>query len=175
MAGFGNFDISELKNLQKQLNKLAVSDTHKFMESCVKELAMRLLRSVKRMTPVDTGSLRRGWNANGNKGDGESLSQGQRQLLAIARAAVADPPVLILDEATSSIDTRTEALIEKGMDSLMKNRTVFVIAHRLSTVRNADMIIVLEHGTIIEQGTHEQLMEEQGRYYQLYTGAFQLD
>ena len=109
------------------------------------------------------------------KGDGESLSQGHRQLLAIARAAVADPPVLILDEATSSIDTRTEALIEKGMDSLMKNRTVFVIAHRLSTVRNADMIIVLEHGTIIEQGTHEQLMEEQGRYYQLYTGAFQLD
>lgn len=109
------------------------------------------------------------------KGDGSNLSQGQRQLLAIARAAVADPPVLILDEATSSIDTRTESLIEKGMDSLMSGRTVFVIAHRLSTVRNADCIIVLEHGSIIERGTHEQLMQKQGRYYQLYTGAFQLE
>lgn len=107
-------------------------------------------------------------------GDGENLSQGQRQLLAIARAAVALPPVLILDEATSSIDTRTETLIEKGMDSLMKGRTVFVIAHRLSTVRNADMIIVLEHGNIVEQGTHEQLLSKRGRYYKLYTGAFTL-
>ena len=103
-------------------------------------------------------------------GDGASLSQGQRQLLAIARAAVADPPVLILDEATSSIDTRTEALIEKGMDSLMSGRTTFVIAHRLSTVRNADEIIVLEHGKIIERGTHDQLIEAKGRYYFLYTG-----
>lgn len=103
-------------------------------------------------------------------GDGGSLSQGQRQLLSIARAAVADPPVLVLDEATSSIDTRTEKLIEKGMDSLMKGRTTFVIAHRLSTVRNADEIIVLEHGNIIERGTHEQLIAAKGRYYHLYTG-----
>ncbi len=103
-------------------------------------------------------------------GDGASLSQGQRQLLAIARAAVANPPVLILDEATSSIDTRTEALIEKGMDSLMEGRTSFVIAHRLSTVRNADEIIVLEHGKIIERGTHDQLIAAKGRYYFLYTG-----
>ena len=103
-------------------------------------------------------------------GDGASLSQGQRQLLAIARAAVADPPVLILDEATSSIDTRTEKLIEKGMDSLMSGRTTFVIAHRLSTVRNADEIIVLEHGKIIERGTHDQLIDAKGRYYFLYTG-----
>ena len=107
--------------------------------------------------------------------DGENLSQGQRQLLAIARAAVEDPPALILDEATSSIDTRTEKLIEKGMDGLMKGRTVFVIAHRLSTVRNADMIIVLEHGKIIEQGSHDELIAKRGKYYQLYTGAFELD
>ena len=103
-------------------------------------------------------------------GDGANLSQGQRQLLAIARAAVADPPVLILDEATSSIDTRTETLVQEGMDRLMKGRTTFVIAHRLSTVKNADCIMVLEHGRIIERGTHEQLLEEKGRYFQLYTG-----
>ena len=103
-------------------------------------------------------------------GGGANLSQGQRQLLAIARAAVADPPVLILDEATSSIDTRTERLVQKGMDALMSGRTSFVIAHRLSTVRNADCIMVMEQGRIIERGTHDQLMEEKGRYYQLYTG-----
>lgn len=104
------------------------------------------------------------------KGDGGNLSQGQRQLLAIARAAVADPPVLILDEATSSIDTRTEALVQEGMDRLMEGRTTFVIAHRLSTVKNSDCIMVLEHGRIIERGTHDQLLEEKGRYYSLYTG-----
>ena len=106
--------------------------------------------------------------------DGANLSQGQRQLIAIARAAVADPPVLILDEATSSIDTRTEALIEKGMDSLMEGRTTFVIAHRLSTVRNSDAIMVLEHGKIIERGDHDTLIAQKGRYYQLYTGMFEL-
>ena len=106
--------------------------------------------------------------------DGANLSQGQRQLLAIARAAVADPPVLILDEATSSIDTRTEALIEKGMDQLMEGRTVFVIAHRLSTVRNAAAIMVLEHGQIVERGNHEDLLQQQGEYYQLYHGMFEL-
>jgi len=108
-------------------------------------------------------------------GDGANLSQGQRQLLAIARAAVADPPVMILDEATSSIDTRTEALIQKGMDALMEGRTVFVIAHRLSTVRNSDCIVVIEHGQIQEKGSHAELLEEKGRYYQLYTGQFQLE
>ena len=106
--------------------------------------------------------------------DGGNLSQGQRQLLAIARAAVADPPVLILDEATSSIDTRTESLIEKGMDRLMEGRTVFVIAHRLSTVRNSDAIMVLEQGQIIERGDHEDLLRQKGEYYQLYTGMFEL-
>ncbi len=108
-------------------------------------------------------------------GNGANLSQGQRQLLSIARAAVADPPVMILDEATSSIDTRTEALVQQGMDALMCGRTVFVIAHRLSTVRNSDVIMVLDHGHIIERGSHEQLIAQKGKYYQLYTGAFELD
>ena len=109
------------------------------------------------------------------KGDGSGLSQGQRQLISIARAAVADPPVMILDEATSSIDTRTEALVQRGMDRLMQGRTVFVIAHRLSTVQNSDVIMVLDHGRIIERGSHEQLIAEKGQYYQLYTGAFELE
>lgn len=107
--------------------------------------------------------------------NGSNLSQGQRQLIAIARAAVADPPVMILDEATSSIDTRTEAIVQRGMDKLMEGRTVFVIAHRLSTIKNSDVIMVLEHGHIIERGSHEKLLEEKGTYYQLYTGAFELE
>ena len=127
------------------------------------------------------------------KGDGSGLSQGQRQLISIARAAVSDPPVMILDEATSSIDTRTEALVQGGMDKLMKGRTVFVIAHRLSTVqnsdvimvfviahrlstvKNADVIMVLDHGRIIERGNHAKLIAEKGTYYRLYTGAFELE
>ena len=107
--------------------------------------------------------------------NGENLSQGQRQLLAIARAAVADPPVMIMDEATSSIDTRTERIVQDGMDKLMEGRTVFVIAHRLSTVQNSDVIMVLDHGSIIERGSHDDLIAQQGQYYQLYTGAFELE
>ena len=107
--------------------------------------------------------------------EGGNLSQGQKQLLCIARVMLNLPPMLILDEATSSIDTRTEKLIEKGMDRLMENRTVFVIAHRLSTVRNSDAIMVLDHGQIIERGSHDELLEKKGRYYQLYTGQFELD
>ncbi|NYC92587.1 ABC-type multidrug transport system fused ATPase/permease subunit [Clostridium acetobutylicum] len=107
-------------------------------------------------------------------GDGANISQGQKQLLTIARAAIADPPVLILDEATSSIDTRTEAIVQDGMDKLMHGRTVFVIAHRLSTVKNSDVIMVLEQGRIIERGSHDDLIMQKGKYYQLYTGAFEL-
>ena len=107
--------------------------------------------------------------------DGANLSQGQRQLLAIARAAISEPPVLVMDEATSSIDTRTEKLIEKGMDTLMENRTVFVIAHRLSTVRGSKAILVLEKGKVIERGDHEELLTQKGLYYKLYTGQFELD
>ena len=109
------------------------------------------------------------------KDDGSGLSQGQRQLISIARATVSNPPVMILDEATSSIDTRTEALVQSGMDHLMEGRTVFVIAHRLSTVMNSDVIIVLDHGKIIERGTHNSLIERKGIYYQLCTGVFELE
>ena len=108
-------------------------------------------------------------------GDGGALSQGQRQLLAIARAAVANPPVLILDEATSSIDTRTETIVQSGMDALMEGRTVFVIAHRLSTIRNSNAIMVMEQGQIIERGDHEELINQKGEYYQLYTGSFEME
>ena len=109
------------------------------------------------------------------EGDGSGLSQGQRQLISIARAAVLDPPVMILDEATSSIDTRTESIVQQGMDALMRGRTIFAIAHRLSTVRDANVIMVMENGRIIERGTHEQLIEEGGQYYQPYIGAFELE
>ena len=108
-------------------------------------------------------------------GDGSGLSQGQRQLISIARAAVADPPVMILDEATSSIDTRTESIVQSGMDALMHGRTVFVIAHRLSTVKNSNVIMVLDHGRIIERGSHQDLIAQKGTYYRLYTGAFELE
>lgn len=109
------------------------------------------------------------------KNAGEALSQGQRQLLNIARAVAANPPCMILDEATSSIDTRTERIVQEGMDALTKGHTSFVIAHRLSTVKNADVIMVLDHGSIIERGSHEKLLEEKGTYYQLYTGTFELE
>ena len=108
------------------------------------------------------------------KGDGSDLSQGQKQLISIARAAIANPPLMILDEATSSIDTRTELIVQKGMDALMKGRTVFVIAHRLSTIRNSDVILVMDQGRIIERGNHDQLIAAKGTYYRLYTGSFEL-
>lgn len=132
--------------------------------------------SAAKLANADTfiRSLPKGYNTV-LKGDGSGLSQGQRQLISIARAAVSDPPVMILDEATSSIDTRTEALVQDGMDKLMKGRTVFVIAHRLSTVQNADVIMVLDHGKIIERGNHDKLIQEKGTYYQLYTGTFELE
>ncbi|MGN1165712.1 MAG: ABC transporter ATP-binding protein [Lachnospiraceae bacterium] len=136
-------------------------------EECIKAAKLANADGFIRMLPKGYDTML--------EGDGSGLSQGQRQLISIARAAVSDPPVMILDEATSSIDTRTEALVQDGMDKLMKDRTVFVIAHRLSTVQNSDVIMVLDHGRIIERGSHEKLLEERGTYYQLYTGAFELD
>ena len=136
-------------------------------EECIAAAKLANADNFIRMLPKGYGTVL--------EGDGSGLSQGQRQLISIARAAVADPPVMILDEATSSIDTRTESIVQKGMDALMNGRTVFAIAHRLSTVRNADVIMVLEHGRIIERGSHDQLIEAKGSYYQLYTGAFELE
>ncbi|MBR5515987.1 MAG: ABC transporter ATP-binding protein [Clostridia bacterium] len=136
-------------------------------EECIEAAKLANADSFIRMLPQGYNTVL--------KGDGSGLSQGQRQLISIARAAVADPPVMILDEATSSIDTRTEAIVQRGMDRLMEGRTVFVIAHRLSTVKNSDVIMVLDHGKIIERGSHDKLIEEKGVYYQLYTGAFELE
>ncbi len=178
---YDNININKIKkaDLRRSLG-IVLQDTHLFTGTVMDNIRYGRLeatddecRAAAKLANAD-GFIRRlpeGYQTV-LTGDGGSLSQGQRQLLAIARAAVADPPVLILDEATSSIDTRTEKLVQKGMDELMKGRTTFVIAHRLSTIRNADCIMVMEQGRIIERGNHEQLMEEKGKYYQLYTGKF---
>ena len=185
--GFGNiiYDGIPLNNINKNdLRRslgMVLQDTHLFSGTITENIRYGNLESslaqvydAAKLANADSfiKHLEKGYDTV-ISGDGSSLSQGQRQLLSIARTAVANPPVLILDEATSSIDTRTEKLIQDGMDKLMKGRTVFVIAHRLSTVRNADEIIVLEKGSIIERGTHEQLLEKKGRYYTLYTGNSQ--
>ena len=181
---YGGIDVKEIRkdDLRKSLGAV-LQDTHLFTGTVMENIRYGRLDATDEecvaaaKTAGAHSFIRRlpdGYNTMVT-GDGGNLSQGQRQLLAIARAAVADPPVMILDEATSSIDTRTEALIQKGMDALMEGRTVFVIAHRLSTVRNADCIVVIEHGEIQEKGSHAELLEEKGRYYQLYTGQFQLE
>ena len=149
------------------MENLRYSNPNATDEECIAAAKLANADSFIRMLPD-------GYNTD-LKGDGSGLSQGQRQLISIARAAVSNPPVMILDEATSSIDTRTEALVQNGMDKLMQGRTVFVIAHRLSTVQNSDVIMVLDHGRIIERGSHEKLIAEKGTYYQLYTGAFDLE
>lgn len=181
---YDGIDIGEIRkeDLRRSLG-IVLQDTHLFTGTIMENIrygrldatdeevygAARLANADQfiRMLPQGYGTML--------TGDGEELSQGQRQLLAIARAAIADPPVLILDEATSSIDTRTEALVQGGMDELMKGRTVFVIAHRLSTIRNSDAIMVLDHGNIVERGDHESLIKEKGIYYQLHTGGLELD
>ena len=185
-AGTITYDGIDVRNMEKNSLRrslgVVLQDTHLFTGTIADNIRYgrpdatdeQVIAAVK-LANADTfiRHLPEGYNSR-ITGDGGSLSQGERQLLAIARAAVSDPPVLILDEATSSIDTRTEKLIEKGMDSLMAGRTVFVIAHRLSTVRNAQAILVLEQGEIIERGDHEDLLKQKGRYYQLYTGQSEL-
>ncbi len=181
---YDGISINEIKkaDLRRSLG-IVLQDTNLFTESVMENIRYGNLDASDEEC-VDAAKLvgahdfitrlPMGYNTN-LSGNGSSISQGQRQLLAIARAAVADPPVMILDEATSSIDTRTEAIVQRGMDALMKGRTVFVIAHRLSTVKNADVIMVLENGHIVERGNHSELIEEKGKYYQLYTGAFELE
>ena len=178
---YNGININKIKkpDLRRSLG-MVLQDTHLFTGTVMENIRYGRLDATDEecmaaatLTNAD-GFIRRlpdGYNTM-LTGDGANLSQGQRQLLAIARAAVADPPVLILDEATSSIDTRTEKLVQDGMDALMTGRTTFVIAHRLSTVRNADCIMVMDQGRIIERGTHDELIEKKGKYYQLYTGNF---
>ena len=181
---YDGIDIKKIKkaDLRRSLG-IVLQDTHLFTGTIMENIRYGRLDasdeevySAARLANADQfiRMLPDGYNTM-LTGDGEELSQGQRQLLAIARAAVADPPVLILDEATSSIDTRTEALVQRGMDQLMEGRTVFVIAHRLSTIRNSDAIMVLDHGRIAERGDHESLIAEKGMYYQLYTGGLELE
>ena len=181
---YDGIDIRDIKkeDLRRSL-AMVIQDTHLFTGTIADNIrygnlnaSMEEVQEAARIANADSfiRRLSHGYNTM-LYGDGSNLSQGQRQLLAIARAAVAKPPVLILDEATSSVDTRTEQLIEKGMDAIMEGRTVFVIAHRLSTVRNSKAIMVLEKGEIMERGSHEELLEQKGRYYQLYTGQFELE
>ena len=180
---YDGIDVRKIRkdSLRRSL-AVVLQDTHLFTGTIADNIRfgkldadMEEIRAAARLANADSFITRlpKGYDTMVT-GDGSNLSQGQRQLLAIARAAVADPPVLILDEATSSIDTRTEALIEKGMDRLMEGRTVFVIAHRLSTVRRANAILVLEQGAVVERGTHEELLALKGEYYQLYHGMREL-